>query len=561
MNLQKMPEHQRLELRQKCLRSLYCFCIGVMGYEDITDELHGAYCRFLENPSKRKQVTMPRSFVKTWIGSIAYPIWVTLPRTGVEELPPGNDWNDKFWRLGPDMRILVSSYVISNAEKMIGLIRKTYESNPAMQMLFPEVIPVNFNKTRWSNESACINRETNFTESTFEAAGIGGASTSRHYDLLIEDDLVYAKKDDLGGKELQPGTEDIDKAIGWHKMSTSLLVPGDHTRIYNIGTRWSKHDLVDFIWVNEPSYDRFIRGAVSLEELESGREWKDCTPEWEECYGQTQLQRIYEAQGPYMFATQYLLKPMAPEDMLFHGEHLQFYISPSEIPTTIRKFTTVDLAGWGTSHRSKGSRAVVLTCGWCHRNHLWLLHYDVGRFDPSEIIKVIAKHYKLFSPEIIGVETVYYQKALVHFARKEMESGRVPWMPIRQMMPEGNESKEIRIRALEPIASNLAIHCKREHKEFINEFSEYVPNNDSCTKDILDAMAYQVQIARAGAPLQDVNLRKRNEISIPVGNMDEFLESIWKERDGKDIFGNPMTPTNPFNAEEGLGDPGFNFNF
>ena len=76
MNVTKMTDNQISALRGKCLTSLYCFCVAVMGYDDITEHLHGAYCDFLETEHLRKQVTMPRSFVKTWIGSIAYPCWI-----------------------------------------------------------------------------------------------------------------------------------------------------------------------------------------------------------------------------------------------------------------------------------------------------------------------------------------------------------------------------------------------------------------------------------------------------------------------------------------------------
>lgn len=526
-----------------------------MGYDDIIDSLHGDYCRFLQSPSQRKQATMPRSFVKTWIGSIAYPVWVTLERKEEEDFPYHKAWEDKFWTLGPDMRILIASYVISNSEKMVGLIRKTYESNAAMQILFPEVIPTNFNKTRWSNQSACINRPNNFTESTFEAAGIGGASTSRHYDLIQEDDLIYASKDDFSGKELQPNQEDIDKAIGWHKLGTSLLVPGKHTHIHNAGTRWAKHDLVDYIWENEPDYEKFIRAAVSLEELASGKHWKDCNPEWHEAYDIEQLDRIYRAQGPYMFATQYLLKPTAPEDMLFKEAWLQFYSASKDLPKNLRIFTTVDLSGWGKQKRSGQSRAVVITCGWDDKNHMWILHYDIGRFDPSEIISIMAKHWKIFKPEQIAVESVYYQEAIAHFARKAMEEGKVPWMNIRQVKPGSGESKDLRIRALEPIASNLAIHCKTVHKEFISEYIDYVPNNDSCLKDILDALAYQIKVAKPGEPLAVESRRKAQELVYET-KMDDFLDWAWAKNNKKDRFGNSKTPLNPFSpvteAEEVL---------
>ena len=543
MDLVRMSEAQRLALRKQCLRSLFNYCIAVLGYDDITEGLHGEYCEFLQAPGDRKQVTMARSFVKTWIGSIAFPQWAALPRIEEDEFPYPQAWEDKFWKLGPNIRVLIASYVISNAEKMIGLIRKTYESNTALQILFPEVIPVNFNKTRWSNESACVNRDELFTESTFEAAGIGGASISRHYDLLIEDDLVYAKKDDLTGKELQPGQGDIDKAIGWHKLSHSLLVPGKHTRIFNIGTRWSRHDLVDYIWTNEPNYQVFKRGCVDLKELEEKEDWKLCTPTWKECYDIPQLEKIHDAQGPWMFSTQYLLNAISPEECLFKKEWLQFYNADSEVPETARVFTTVDLAEWTDPNRKTDCEAVVITCAWDHNHNMWILHYDKGRFDPSKIIKLMGMHWEKFHPEAVGIESVYYQKAIAHFAREYMFEGKIPMMTIRQLKPESGASKEVRIRALEPLASNLAIHCKPTHKEFIMEFGDYVPNSRLCKKDTLDALAYQLQIARPGQPKSQE--KKREEV-VTVETIDNFLEKVFQRNNPKDRFGNKGLVAHPY---------------
>ena len=541
--LKEMTGPQLEYVRKKCLRSFYCFATMVMGYNDITLDLHDKYCRFLSSPSQRKQATMPRSFVKTWLGSVAYPIWITLPRKDVDDYPYPEAMGDKYWQLGSNMRILIASYVISNAEKMIGLIRKTYENSQMMLALYPEVIPPNFNRTKWSNQSACINRPDNFTESTFEAAGIGGASTSRHYDLIIEDDLIYARKDDFSDRELQPGQEDIDKAIGWHKLVSSLLVPGKHTHIHNIGTRWAQHDLVDYILTNEPDYERFWVSAVKEEE---GKHWTECIPTWPEAFDMDQLKRIEHAQGPYMFATQYLLKPSSPQEHLFDIKWLEYYTSTEFVPTETRIFTTVDLAEWGDSSRKQhGCNSVVITCAWDTKNHCWILGYDVGRFNPSEVIYLMAKHWKLYKPESIHPEAVYYQKALAHFARLFMEENKVPWMRIKEVKPEGNVAKEIRIRAIEPQASNHAIHCRPDHKEFIEEFIEYIPYNNSCKKDILDAMAYQIQVARPGEIKTQERKRIEGNISFET-KMDEVLEKLMKPSGRKDRFGNAVVPAEVF---------------
>jgi hypothetical protein len=157
----------------------------------------------------------------------------------------------------------------------------------------------------------------------------------------------------------------------------------------------------------------------------------------------------------------------------------------------------------------------------------------VGRFDPSQVIDALYRHYKIFSPEFMGVESVYYQKSLLHFLRLEME--KRGWMPVRELNTDSSVSKELRIRALEPYAMNLAIHCKKEHKDFIMEFAEYVPNNSMCTKDILDALAYQIQVARPGeatTPSTDVG---RGEYEFKV-SIDEVLEGIRGRHRLKTVF-------------------------
>lgn len=558
MNVTKMTDAQRNTIRRNCLRSLFCFCQTVMGYDDIIPELHGEYCRFLEGQASRKQACMPRSFVKTWIGSIAYPIWIALPRTSPGEFPDGIDPTDKFYNLGPNIRILIASYVISNSEKMVGLIRKTYESNIAMQILFPEVIPDNFKKQKWSNQSACINRSENATESTFEAAGIGGSSTSRHYDLILEDDLIYANKDDFSGKELQPNQDDIDKAIGWHKICTSLLVPGKHTRIHNTGTRWAKHDLVDYIWSHEPDYVIFRRACVKMPDTvlagaspDADMDWEQFDLEWEACYDLSQLRMIARAQGPYMFATQYLLMPMSPEELLFKTRWLQIHKHVSEYPKVMRKFTTIDLSEWANDERKKDNcNGVLLTCGWCEHNHMWILGYDYGRFSPTEVIMLMAKHWRLYEPEALYPESIYYQKALAHFAREYVKMGKIPPMTIRELLPEANKSKDLRIRALEPLGSCEAIHILESHKEFITEWGEYIPTNKLCKKDLLDAAAYQIQVARPGEPKKIVNRVAPHMEAMVVANADDLLKELWGVHSNKDMFGNDGVEKNPFSNTE-----------
>ena len=164
----------------------------------------------------------------------------------------------------------------------------------------------------------------------------------------------------------------------------------------------------------------------------------------------------------------------------------------------------------------------------------------------------MAKHWRLYNPEAIYPESVYYQKALAHFAREYMDFGKVPRMTIRELLPEGNRSKSIRIRSLEPLASSLALHCREDMKDFLTEYSDYSPKNRLCKKDLLDACAYQVQVARPGVPQVLGRNRITQELKeTVVCNTDDLLKSFWKVNERKDIFGNNLASDNPFFDEDG----------
>jgi hypothetical protein len=130
-----------------------------------------------------------------------------------------------------------------------------------------------------------------------------------------------------------------------------------------------------------------------------------------------------------------------------------------------------------------------------------------------------------------------------------MDMGKVPFMTIRQLLPESNKSKDLRIRELEPLGSNLAIHCRADHKDFITEWSEYIPTNRLCKKDLLDAAAYQVQIAQPGIA-ESLPKRKIEGELMVLQTADDLLRSFWDANTTKDMFGNPKTPVNPYQDRE-----------
>ena len=278
--------------RKLCQRSLYYLCKEVLGYKDMVPHVHGHLCSFTTDKKygRFRQATVPRSWFKTWVLTVGKAIWLTLPdEDGL--------YQDIYPYKGANVRILIASNVIDNAAKMVFKIKQEWMHNERLQAAFPELIP-DFNKTRWSDHVAEVVRTINATEGTYTAVGVGGSVISQHFDHIIEDDLVYARKDDFTGQELMPSQEDIDNAIGWHKLSYSLLANPKTGCIDNTGTRWAPQDMINYIRKFEKQYACMELAATR------GAEWPIMSDEqciWPERYDKETLETICHAQGMRIF--------------------------------------------------------------------------------------------------------------------------------------------------------------------------------------------------------------------------------------------------------------------
>jgi hypothetical protein len=455
---------------------------------------------------------MPRAFIKTWVGTIGFAIWLTL--SDEESL-----FKEVFPFKGPNIRILIASNVIDNAAKMIYKIKQEWMNNDRLKAAFPELIP-DFNKTRWSDHVAEVKREIKSTEGTYTAVGAGGSVISQHFDIIIEDDLIYAKKDDFSGQELMPGQEDIDNAIGWHKISLSLLANPQTGCVYNIGTRWAPQDLINYIRTREQHYCCFEVSATKGAQfpIESDA---DCT--WAARYNKKVLDELAASQGARIFETQYLNRPRAMEDILFRTSYVHQHESIDEYPIGIPYKTVVDLAGWGDS---KGTaRNVIITGGYDEKSHLWIARLDVGRYTPSDVISIFKSHSRQFESRI-HIEEIQYQRAISHFSRKEMEETG-EWFSQERLPFDGRKgAKDLRIRSLEPLVSNGALHIMT-HMKYLLEELDLFPH--SRTVDILDCLGYLLKIAKK--PVETRTNETRNQFQIE--NIEQELRA--KGRKGANL--------------------------
>ncbi|MBW2648103.1 MAG: hypothetical protein JRE23_18485 [Deltaproteobacteria bacterium] len=186
-------EDQKKSLANLGKKSFYFFARGILSKDYMVPQVHKPMCAFMQDEAiRRKIIVLPRSFLKSTLGCIALPLWL-----GIQN---------------PDIRILIVCNIIENAMNHLRQIKAVVETNDMFRALYREVIP-DPRKVRWSDQHVDLKRPTQWGESTFNAAGLGGNIVSTHYDYIIMDDILTGKKDSVTKEELMPSQLEIERAI------------------------------------------------------------------------------------------------------------------------------------------------------------------------------------------------------------------------------------------------------------------------------------------------------------------------------------------------------------
>jgi len=338
------------------------------------------------------------------------------------------------------------------------------------RLFFPDVIPT-FSKVRWSDSCACLARPVDFPEGTFESAGVGSNIIRRHFNIIIEDDTVAPKKDELTGEEVMPNKEDIEKAVGFHKLTIPLLINENDERIV-IGTRWASYDLINYVMENEKFdvYDRRCRT-------------KEGKPLYKR-FSQERLESIRAGMGIYMFSMLYENTPLAKEFMAFNPDWIRYY-DEHELPDEGETVVTVDPADPPTGKKSQDYTAIVSVK---HTKFgLYVRRYRHKRISDKQMIDESFEVADEDGAVKIRLETNRYAHLAAAF--KEEMKKRDKYYVIDEVKAK-RVSKEARIKnRLSPLFENGVIWLKRGMRELESELNAFPYGRHD---DLIDALAWQV---------------------------------------------------------------------
>jgi len=297
-------------LRQRALDSLFFFAKVVLGYKDLSPNLHLEFCEIIQERRKFRKhgYLMPRGHFKSTIISKCYPLWLACH--------------------DPEIRVLIVGESDTVATKNMRDIKWNLLNNQMLNWLFPEIIPPDTNKTKWTDSEILLPRHGTYDESTIIMIGVGAKTTGFHYDVIIYDDMI--------GEKASKSEAEMNSCINWFKLAPGLLNDPKLGEEVLIGTRW-KHGKADLYG--------YIMSEMPEETQESGRaigfQWyvrsaiEDGTPIFPERFNIEVLDEIRKREGDYFFSCQYMNDPTAPGATDFDAADLQEYTVSNDKKTLI----------------------------------------------------------------------------------------------------------------------------------------------------------------------------------------------------------------------------------
>jgi len=381
--------------------------------------------------------------------------------------------------INPNITVGIFSHTRPIAKAFLEQIKRELEENDMLQACFPDVLYASPQKEspKWSLDSGIIvKRNQNPKECTIEAWGlVDGQPTSKHYSLLIYDDVVTLAS--------VTTPEQINKTTEALAISYNLAAEGGNKRF--LGTRYNYNDTYRQILDRETAIPRIHTatddGTLNGEPVLMSRET---------------LMKKYKDMGVFVFSSQMLQNPTADKAMSFQKDWLMYY-NDLKYNNHWNYYILVDPAG---EKKKTNDYTVMVVIALGDDNNYYLVDGLRDRLNLTEKWIKLSNLVRKWKPINIGYEKYGLQSDIEHYKfMMNLESFRFNIIPLG-----GQISKNDRILGLVPIFEN--------HRFFLPHVLGYVDYEGN---------------------MQDFIQHFINDeyLSFPVSTFDDMLDSIARVRD------------------------------
>lgn len=428
--LQKQELHQNSDkaLYHKALCQLdpVYFIQDILGYD--VEPHHKRVLNHITG-SKKTLDLAPRGFGKSTIGDIGYCLWKIIQNRNI--------------------RILIVSNTQRQAEAFIREVKNQLEGNQKLIELFGSFTQ---DSLKWTESELTVTGRTSpKKESTLTALGASGALISKHFDVIVADDVLdfESARTPLQRKKLSE----------WYR--TALLPTLEpNGELHVLGTRYNPGDLYQEL-IDSKQYSVHIQRAI-----------QDNQSLWPAKFTLDDLLHKKSELGSLIFGLQFQNDTvLAKAGHIFRFEWLQFYERP---PAGLKIYQGCDLA---ISEKETADYFVLMTIGLDPDTGIYYvldMYRDRISFRAQqEVIKLKAEQWQ---PISIGIESNAYQKSL------SQELIRQTSLPIRQITTQRDKVSRAQVRSA--LFENGKIKIKKDMSILIDEFCLFP---DAAHDDIFDA--------------------------------------------------------------------------
>lgn len=410
----------------------------------------------------------PRGFGKSTVGDVDYCITNILRN--------------------PDIRIMIGSKTQTQAQAFLKEVRTHFEQNEDLLRIFGDWKTSKDNI--WNDREFTVNRRKVIKkEATLTALGASGAVISKHFDIIIGDDLV--------GLENARTERQRANLKEWFYSSLFPTLEPDG-EIHILGTRYNPLDLYEDL-IKSKSYVVNIQQAIRTV---GGKK----VSLWEDKFSLERLEQIQRDSGKIIFNMQYQNDTELAKGKIFKAKYFHYYeeykIDYDFQTAKVRIKTEDGIDKWikvrlcfgcdlaiSEKETDNGDYFVLMVIGVDADKNVYVLDYVKERLTFNTQLNTIIGYGRDKYPmvERIGVEANAYQKALAQELR------RLSLLPIINI----NTSKDKVTRAMRRSANfeNGKVFF-REGMDDLEECLLLFPEVDH--DDLFDALDFAMNMADNG---------------------------------------------------------------
>jgi hypothetical protein len=360
---------------------------------------------------------------------------------------------------------LLASNAQNQASTFLRGIKNHFEKNQVLRAIFGDFVT---GADKWSETEIIVNRRKSFArEPTIMCTGMDTILPSRHFDLVIADDLIT--EDNAG----TPGQR--NKAYTYFYKTLIPCVQMPDGRLYLIGTRWHEEDLYSHLVMNDYKDAHIVLGV--LDHTDRSR--------WEEKFPTARMHRLREA-NLGVFELQWMCVSGKVLGGIWTPEHFTRY---DTLPAGLRVWQAFDPA---VSGKKKSAACAHCTIGVDpNTKEPYLIDYRLFKAPAPAQLRFIAQRWDEH-PNVMRVviEANGYQLAV-----KQNLQDQYP--RVKSIARYTTKDKPARANWMSMRLGLGGIHVRRGHYKFIRTMCSFPHGKYS--EDLFDCveMAYSQAIKGA----------------------------------------------------------------